>query len=332
MSSQPPFFVSIGLFIIDDIVFTDTHCDSVSSTIGGGGTYATIGARIWLPPARVGMIVDKGNDFPTDFHQKLLSYGRDVWLFREHTDRLTTRALNSYRGDIRNFEYLTPRLRLSPRDLRCTRLARPATLHFICSPTRALQVISEVDWNPTIIYEPIPDRCVPEELPTLRTAMASIDVLSPNAEEALALLSLSSPVTRDAVQSAALCFLDFGVGPSGKGCVIIRSAALGACVATRDTGCRWVDAFWTPQDTFHIVDVTGAGNSFLGGLAAGLILENGDMYQAALYASVSASFTIEQYGLPSLSVNSESGVEEWNEDSPRRRLEALRQRQSGQQG
>ena len=123
-------------------------------------------------------------------------------------------------------------------------------------------------------------------------------IYSPNAQEAFALLSLVSPVTHDAVQSAALRFLDFGVGPSGKGCVIIRCAALGACVATRERGCRWVDAFWTAQDTSNIVDVTGqcirilalisslktrarqgAGNSFLGGLAAGLVLENGDVYR-----------------------------------------------------
>ena len=109
---------------------------------------------------------------------------------------------------------------------------------------------------------------------------------------------MTSPLTRDTIQSAALRFLDIGVGPFGKGSVIIRSAALGACIATREKGCRWVDAFWTTQDTSKIVDVTGqslhiptpilslkkqgpqgAGNSFLGGLAAGLVLENGDVYQ-----------------------------------------------------
>lgn len=102
--------------------------------------------------------------------------------------------------------------------------------------------------------------------------MASIDVLryahttslrpmayvhSPNAQEAFDLLSLTSPVTRDTVQSVALRFLDFGVGPSGKGCVIIRCADLGACIATREKGCSWVDAFWTAQDTAKVVDVTG---------------------------------------------------------------------------
>ncbi|KAG9317235.1 hypothetical protein JVU11DRAFT_1428 [Chiua virens] len=272
-------FVSIGLFLLDDIVLEDDNDKSLPTQIGGGGTYATIGARIWLPPSTIGMIVDKGIDFPDHVYQKLLSYGHEMWLFREHTDRVTNRALISYRGDLRS-ETLTPHLSLFPRDLHGTRLARPASLHFICSPTRAVQVISEVDWNTTIIFEPIPVRtlcpschqpiihslqysCVPAELPSLITVMASVDVLSPNAQEAFALLSWTSPITRDTVQSAALHFLNLGIGPSGKGCVIIRSAALGACVASCEMGCRWVDAFWSSQDTSKIVDVTGQYSLFL---------------------------------------------------------------------
>ncbi|KAF9246977.1 Ribokinase-like protein [Melanogaster broomeanus] len=324
--SVHPHFVSLGMFIIDEFTFADEN------GIGGGGTYATIGARIWLSPSNVGMIIDRGDDFPQDIQEKLLSYGSDLWHFRDHSDWATTRALNSYRGDVRNFGYLTPRIRLTPRDLHGTRLVRPTTLHFICSPTRALEIISEVEqldgWKPILIYEPIPDRCVPKELPTLITALPSIAILSPNAEEAFGLLSLTSPITRDTVQTAAARFLELGVGESGKGHVIIRSGALGACIAARETGCKWVDAFWTPADSQNVVDVTGAGNSFLGGLAAGLLLAKNDIYEAALYGSVSASFVIEQGGLPSVSANPDTGVEEWNGDSPQRRVDALRQRHS----
>jgi len=73
---------------------------------------------------------------------------------------------------------------------------------------------------------------------------------------------------------------------------------------------------------------TGAGNSFLGGLAAGLLLADGDVYEAAFYATVSAGFTIEQEGLPNLSVTTAGGNldEQWNGDSPQRRLEELRTR------
>ena len=64
------------------------------------------------------------------------------------------------------FEYTTPRIRITPKDLEGTRLANAKTLHFICSPTRALAIMSEVEegWEPTTIYEPIP---VCSAIPTL---------------------------------------------------------------------------------------------------------------------------------------------------------------------
>ncbi|KAI6004097.1 Ribokinase-like protein [Pisolithus albus] len=309
--ADAPHFVTLGMFIIDEFSFTDQDGKPTGKTlpsqIGGGGTYAAIGARIWLPSHKVGMI---------DIQDKLLSYGADMWHFRNRADRGTTRALNSYRGDSRG---------LTPRDFHGTRFAWPKALHLVCSPTRALEIISEVDeihgWQPTMIFEPIPMR--PEELPTLMKALPFISVLSPNAEEALSLLAISTPATVESVEAAAVRFLDIGVGSSGQGCVIIRSGALGAYVATKANGGRWVDAFWTPHDSGKIIDVTGAGNSFLGGLAAGLLLAGGDFYEAAFYATVSASFVIEQSGLPALSIRPETGLEEWNHDLPHRRVNAL---------
>lgn len=53
-----------------------------------------------LPPESIGMLVDKGHDFPQDIEEKLLSYGADMWLFRNRIDCGTTRALVSYRGEI----------------------------------------------------------------------------------------------------------------------------------------------------------------------------------------------------------------------------------------
>ncbi|KAG0705445.1 Ribokinase-like protein [Suillus ampliporus] len=323
-------FVTFGMFIIDDFSFADEQGKPTGETIGGGGTYATIGARIWLPPDTLGMIVDRGNDFPQEIHNRLLTYGSDLWHFRDDLNRVTTRSMNSYRGEYRGFEYITPRIRLTPRDLVGTRLMRPASVHFICSPKRAHEIISEIQgiegWNPTTIFEPIPDRCVPEELPSLKAVLPHIAILSPNAEEALSLLSLPLIVTKTAVEDAASEFLKMGVGKGNSGSIIIRSGALGAYVMTSDRQGRWIDAFWSSAENIDkVVDVTGAGNSFLGGLAAGLFLANGDVYEATLYASVSASFTVEQLGLPHLTLGSD-GVEEWNQGSPHKRLEVLRQR------
>jgi hypothetical protein len=50
------------------------------------------------------MIVDRGYDFPKEIEEKLLSYGEDMWLFRDQPGCPTTRALNSYYGDHRKYE------------------------------------------------------------------------------------------------------------------------------------------------------------------------------------------------------------------------------------
>ncbi|KAI0049586.1 Ribokinase-like protein [Auriscalpium vulgare] len=329
---SPRAFVTLGMFIIDQFSFQDEHGQPTGRTLApqaeclpysGGGTYATIGARLWLPAQEIGMVVDKGSDFPEDMENTLIAYGEDMWLFRNQPGLGTTQALNSYKGDHRGFQYLTPRIRITPCDLKGTLLERPKTLHFICSPSRAAVIMSEVqefgNWSPVAIYEPIPDRCIPAELPALLEVLPFINILSPNAEEALSLLSLSVPVSRRSVENACSRFLDLGVGPEGSGWVIIRSGALGAFVASRKRPGEWIDAFWV--DGTHVVDVTGAGNGFLGGLAAGMVLTDGDVFKAAFYATVSASYIIEQQGLPELS---RTATEElWNGDSPGQRLAKL---------
>jgi hypothetical protein len=121
------------------------------------------------------MVVDRGTDFPPSFQEKLDSYGSDMWLFRDQVDRFTTRGLNTYRGDQRefvtmimltgpdsllhSFQYITPPLRISPPDLADTKFMRCRTLHVICSPSRAIDILNNVnEWHPTIIYEPLPVR------------------------------------------------------------------------------------------------------------------------------------------------------------------------------
>ncbi|RDB23298.1 Uncharacterized protein C16C9.01c [Hypsizygus marmoreus] len=338
--TKPVGFVTLGMFIIDEFSFSDENGIPTGRTvdaqewlvftiyIGGGGTYAAIGARIWLPAEAIGMVVDRGYDFPDSIRKQLLAYGSDMWMFRNQPGSKTTRALNSYVGEHRNFEYLTPRIRITPRDLIGTRIAKPKILHFICSPSRASAIMAEVgeiaDWYPTTIYEPIPDRCVPEELPALIEVLPSISILSPNAEEALSLLSRALPPTRASIEEAASCFLDYGIGDNGSGHVIIRSGEMGAYVKSRERKGIWIEAYWKGEHEARIVDVTGAGNSFLGGLAAGLLLSP-DVFDATFYASVSASFTIEQQGLPTVS-GAEAEHPLWNGDFPLRRLQILKAR------
>ena len=59
-----------------------------------------------------------------------------------------------------SFEYATPRIRITPNDLTGTALELPKVMHFISSPNRAWDVMSEVreGWTPIIVYEPVPVR------------------------------------------------------------------------------------------------------------------------------------------------------------------------------
>lgn len=325
---------TLGMFIIDSFDFRDEEGNITGRTqeeaIGGGGTYCVVGARIWLSSTDIGMIIDRGTDFPPHIQHKLDSFGSYMWLFRDRTDGSPTlRALNAYKGESREFKYMSSKIHVYPKDFEGTLLARPKYLH-MCTiaerATRVLQEIREVEgWHPVLVYEPFEGACTPEEYPKLAAIMSDIDILSPNAEEALRMLEIPLPVTTTKVEEAATAFIKAGV----KMCVIIRCAGLGAYALETGASDRgfWTPAFWAEKDIAKIVDVTGAGNSFLGGLSAGLAKSGGDVKEAVLYASVSASFTIEQSGLPTVIQNSSPpGKELWNGDDPYRRLEDLRSR------
>ncbi|EAU84575.2 hypothetical protein CC1G_00094 [Coprinopsis cinerea okayama7 len=323
-STTTPHFVTLGMFIIDDFSFADEHGNPTGKVVDPQASFILLSlghvpylehnfrlaeeelmqrsgreyaiyeylfashdhGKGRLHPNNIRMIIDKGRDFPLEIEQKLLQYGKEMWSFRDQPNALTTRALNSYLGEHRNFQYTTPRIRITPRDLEPLGIVKPRTLHFICSPTRAATIISEVKmvkgWEPITIYEPIPVS------------------LHPNAEEALSLLSMASTQTRATIERAADSFLDFGIGKENSGFIIIRSGALGAYVKSRSQEGKWIDAYWGDEDRERVVDVTGerrllrllaiedetgsnvtsgAGNSFLGGLAAGILFSEGDVVE-----------------------------------------------------
>ena len=89
------------------------------------------------------------------------------------------------------------------------------------------------------------------------------------------------------------------------------------------------DAFeeWIPAShdgPAKVVDPTGAGNAFLGGL--GVALARGESIRdAAIWGNVAASFTVEQVGVPYLDEH-EEGEETWNGFEVQRRLREYKQR------
>jgi len=199
--------------------------------------------------------------------------------------------------------------------------------HFICSPSWASQHITEIlklrDKQlppPIFVWEPVPNSTIKENLQSCVEAMKMVNVLSPNHEEAAALLGLISGedeevdrfLSEDMLMYMADKFLSYQIGPQGNGCVIIRASYKGCLVATKEKK-EIIPAYWTlSRDGIknpHVIDVTGAGNAFCGGFMAGLLRSNNDVFEAALYGSVSASFTVEQHGAQKLEL--EQNGNEW---------------------
>jgi hypothetical protein len=56
---------------------------------------------MFLPDDQISMLVYRGNDFGTHNQEVLDLYGNAMWIFRDHGDRGTTKALNLYHGEHR---------------------------------------------------------------------------------------------------------------------------------------------------------------------------------------------------------------------------------------
>ncbi len=72
----------------------------------------------------------------------------------------------------------------------------------------------------------------------------------------------------------------------------------------------WLPAYFGKENAEMVVDPTGGGNGFLGGLAVALA-RGKEIQEAAAWGSVAASFSIEQVGMPILGTD-EMGRETWN--------------------
>lgn len=90
----------------------------------------------------------------------------------------------------------------------------------------------------------------------------------------------------------------------------------------------WLPAYHT--DSEKVVDPTGGGNAFLGGMAVALARGKG-IEEAAGWGSIAASFAIEQVGMPVIKVD-EDGNETWNGVKVDDRLQEYRERVQKREG
>ncbi len=357
----------------------------VKDILGGAGTYSALGARLLSPPPlskSVGWIVDQGSDFPESMTALVNSWETSV-LLRPTPDRLTTRGWNGYvdASERRAFRYTTEKKRLVAADLTGP-LLQARAVHLICSPQRCRELIAELlakrkaeianrenYVKPIIIWEPVPDRCVPDELLNCTNCLPLVDICSPNHAELAGFMGSdgldpeTGEISTAAVEqsceqllaSMPLQSYTLVVRAGEKGCYIARNGgrkrraggggkkrkqalhwghgglqpdtdmeALFTGLMQDDDGSvareeievdpgveRWIPAYHTGEEAeSKVVDPTGGGNTFLGGL--GVALARGQSIEkACAWGSVAASFAIEQVGPPVLG-SDEEGEETWN--------------------
>ncbi|KAH6629531.1 Ribokinase-like protein [Boeremia exigua] len=332
-------FCTLGMFIIDEIEFAPPK-PPVKDIVGGAGSYSALGARIFSPPPQsrsVGWIVDCGSDFPAELRDYIASWESGA-LVRETPDRLTTRGWNGY-GDNehRAFRYLTPKLRVTHEDVKDTDLLWAKSFHLICSPARCIELVKNIlelrvvasptTERPQFIWEPVPDLCTPGEFENCLEALKHVDVVSPNHGELGGFFGESTDAEQHVnfrlIESLCEQWLDSGIGPNGSGGIVLRSGKDGCLVARRGSQ-KWLPAYH--QNSEKVVDPTGGGNGFLGGLAVGLVRNGGvaELEEAAAWGAVSASLAIEQVGMPVLAHSAQG--ETWNGIRVEERLAEFKQR------
>lgn len=264
------------------------------------------------------------------------------------------------------FEYLTDKIQIEPVLLDQTQLCSK-TFHLICTPKRCIDIVNGIMSErkkseesrendrrlmkrPIFVWEPVPSSCKPSELDNLLEALRHVDVVSPNLLELNSLfeeppdqdkLSEEEPLDEDILKRRCNVLLakGFGIKPSA---VVVRLGERG-CYVAQLTRHIFLPPYHRPRNdvdeseqhawTERVADPTGGGNAFLGGYCIGLLIEPNylcltEFEMAALYGSVAASFVIEQFGMPKLSIRESDGQELWNGESAHDRMNKYERRLS----
>jgi sugar/nucleoside kinase (ribokinase family)/fructoselysine-6-P-deglycase FrlB-like protein len=275
-ASSGPDVVIVGNMTIDDIVHANGETTMASP--GGNTLHAATGARIW--GVSVGVVARVGADFPTSALDQLSGAGVDT-LGLHRVVGTTVRNWVIYEDDgRRSWVYRTPPergLEVAPRpeDLPAewtagqggTRVVHVAAMPF----PSAARIVQHVRVSGRAVVTLDTHEAWAVGRAEFLALARQVDVFLPSREELVAVVGYDDP------ERACRELLDEGVagvvvkcGPEGV--VLGRSNGQLARIAAPEV---------------DVVDVTGAGDSFCGGLAAGLVL--GEELQVAAQRGAAAA-------------------------------------------
>jgi cytidine kinase len=280
-----PDYIAYSGLIIDDIVLPDGR--TFFNTLGGSGTHGLIGMRVWSDC--LGYFAAVGPDFSKGHRNQLERLGVDLRGLIERDGHPTARAwqlfepeekrVEVFRTDIAEFYRLEARLEEMPPDyleargyhLHVGTLAQMAEL---VEKLRAVNPAAQLVWEPN----PLHFKGTGDEF---QAVLSRVDLVSPDLDEAR---QITGESTTDGMIETLLGW--------GVPAVALRMGARGSLVASAGG-----EVYTVPAVPTSVVDTTGAGDAYCGGFL--VALGTGvDVAEAGARAAVSASFAIEQFGVP----------------------------------
>jgi sugar/nucleoside kinase (ribokinase family) len=275
----------MSLLVVGSLAFDDIESPSGTrkDVLGGSATYFSLAASAFTPVRMVGNV---GEDFPVDLAASWKGRGIDVAGIEVVKGGKTFRWSGRYSGDMNSAETLKTELNVLasfrpklPDAFRRSDFVFLANTH----PSVQMSVLEQVE-APKFVLADTMNAWIEHEPKALREVLKKVDGLLLNDEEARMLAR-----TRNLVAAGKAIL---GMGPA---VVIVKKGEHGSFLFSRE---RFFALPAYPIE--RVVDPTGAGDSFAGGLM-GSLARSGSCDLAAIrrgmiYGTVTASFTVEKFG------------------------------------
>lgn len=274
--------LAVGTLAFDDISTPYGRADMI---VGGSCTYISLAASYYTKPVQLVSVI--GEDFPDEDLNDLKARGADLegvemkkgeksffWAGRYHDDMMGRDTLDTQLNVLADFD---PKLPASYRNTDYVMLGN-------LTPAVQMQVIEQMESKPALIALDTMNFWMDVALEELLEVLKRIDILIINDEEARQLsgeLSLLKAATK--------------IVEMGPQTLVIKKGEHGALLFHGE------QIFSAPALLLpKVVDPTGAGDTFAGGLmgylAAADDLSFDNLKRAIVHGSALASFVVEDFG------------------------------------
>ena len=277
-----------------------------SNLLGGGGPQSVLGARLFTDS--VGFLTRSGTDLEPSHLDTLRGLGADLQGWHQFPHLQTPRLNFSYGQDQIMLEKDAQPISVVRQDrIWNDLLAQDLTWPVAYKRAKGVHLVSEFS-NETMVrqalrlkaatgamlsLEPLVDTNTQSNVDAMKSLIPRVDVVCPDLDAALLLCQTQNPMAA-AMELHAM----------GPKYVAIRAGSQGSFVA----GHTIPRAVQIPPLEVTVVDPTGAGNAFSGGLAASL-MEGVSLIEAACNATAAACAVLEVAGLPKYSEELTSQVQ-----------------------